>query len=294
MAVCGFLVIRRSQSGPHADGHTRKKIKQIPGPPIMQVAPQAIAPSPAHHRSPLLLARMRRNRGRVQRPRLGMASHWVVCAVGQGGGKGVGAGGAGGCGAKAGGATALADPHDGERGPRRRSAPVGCHRLRRHPGGPALCCDATLVSPLTRTGLPQPCAAETDGARRCGWRKDASGRPTQSSHGATCRGWSCSGPKWKAAGMEAHEARSQRYDPFACRVTPTVRQAAAAGWARRWCGVGGHAGAGCEPGGVVAHRAGLRCAGQRRKVRGPMGPLVRSASGAGLGVNDGSITRSRQ
>ena len=30
--------------------------------------------------------------------------------------------------------------------------------------GLALCCDATLVSPLTRTGLPQPCAAENDGA----------------------------------------------------------------------------------------------------------------------------------
>ena len=32
------------------------------------------------------------------------------------------------------------------------------------PLGLALCCDATLVSPLTRTGLPQPCAAETHGA----------------------------------------------------------------------------------------------------------------------------------
>ena len=32
------------------------------------------------------------------------------------------------------------------------------------PNGSALCCDATLVSPLTRTGQPQPCAADVDGA----------------------------------------------------------------------------------------------------------------------------------
>ena len=32
------------------------------------------------------------------------------------------------------------------------------------PLGGALCCDATLVSPLTRSGQPQPCAAESDGA----------------------------------------------------------------------------------------------------------------------------------
>ena len=28
----------------------------------------------------------------------------------------------------------------------------------------ALCCDATLISPLTRTGQPQPCSADVDGA----------------------------------------------------------------------------------------------------------------------------------
>ena len=32
------------------------------------------------------------------------------------------------------------------------------------PTGPAPCCDATLVSPPTRTGQPQPCSAESDGA----------------------------------------------------------------------------------------------------------------------------------
>ena len=32
------------------------------------------------------------------------------------------------------------------------------------PLGGALCCDATSVSPLTRTGQPQPCAAAMDGA----------------------------------------------------------------------------------------------------------------------------------
>ena len=30
--------------------------------------------------------------------------------------------------------------------------------------GGALCCDATLVSPLTRTGHPHPCTVEVDGA----------------------------------------------------------------------------------------------------------------------------------
>ena len=30
--------------------------------------------------------------------------------------------------------------------------------------GTALCCDATLVSPLTRTGQLQPCTADVDGA----------------------------------------------------------------------------------------------------------------------------------
>ena len=34
------------------------------------------------------------------------------------------------------------------------------------PRGGALCCDATLISPLARTGHPQPGAAETDGAER--------------------------------------------------------------------------------------------------------------------------------
>ena len=32
------------------------------------------------------------------------------------------------------------------------------------PHGGALCCDATLVSPLTRTGHPQPCTVTIDGA----------------------------------------------------------------------------------------------------------------------------------
>ena len=30
--------------------------------------------------------------------------------------------------------------------------------------GGALCCDATVVSPLTRTGHPQPCTVEVDAA----------------------------------------------------------------------------------------------------------------------------------
>ena len=48
--------------------------------------------------------------------------------------------------------------------------------------GTALCCDATLVSPLTRTGQPQPCTADLDGAAlrtvcRATQGRDLSGAP---------------------------------------------------------------------------------------------------------------------
>ena len=41
--------------------------------------------------------------------------------------------------------------------------PAGPGDLYATPLGGALCCDATLVSPLTRSFHPQPCAAESDG-----------------------------------------------------------------------------------------------------------------------------------
>ena len=48
--------------------------------------------------------------------------------------------------------------------------------------GGALCCDATLVSPLTRTGHPHPCTVEVDGAA-LGSRSDASTARTPNSPG---------------------------------------------------------------------------------------------------------------
>ena len=61
-----------------------------------------------------------------------------------------------------GGAATMAGPHHGTTRRSRRQAPAGPGDAT--PLGGALCCDATLVSPLTRSGQPQPCAAESDGA----------------------------------------------------------------------------------------------------------------------------------
>ena len=51
------------------------------------------------------------------------------------------------------------------------------------PMGGALCCDATLASPLTRTGQPQPCAAAHDGAaerrKRTAYPELSAGGPQQ-------------------------------------------------------------------------------------------------------------------
>ena len=53
------------------------------------------------------------------------------------------------------------------------------------PLGGALCCDATLVSPLTRTGQPQPRAAATDGAAlRMAERRKRAAYPELSMGGA--------------------------------------------------------------------------------------------------------------
>ena len=59
---------------------------------------------------------------------------------------------------------AVARPHDRGRHPSKRS-PVYSRRLvyGATADGGALCCDATLVSPLTRTGHPHPCTIEVDG-----------------------------------------------------------------------------------------------------------------------------------
>ena len=53
------------------------------------------------------------------------------------------------------------------------------------PLGGALCCVATLVSSLTRTGQPQPCAAATDGAAfRMAERRKRAAYPELSMGGA--------------------------------------------------------------------------------------------------------------
>ena len=59
---------------------------------------------------------------------------------------------------------AMAGTHDGSPNRADRPSPPRLAHLWATPAGIALCCDATLVSPLTRTGQPQPCGADVDGA----------------------------------------------------------------------------------------------------------------------------------
>ena len=101
--------------------------------------------------------------------------------------------------------------------------------------GGALCCDATLVSPLTRTGHPQPCTVEVDGAmlkvaerrKRSTYPELALGPQRLLVLGSEIGG------RWNEG--------SQRFVRDlvrlrALRAPPAVRSAAAAGWARRWWG----------------------------------------------------------
>ena len=104
------------------------------------------------------------------------------------------------------------------------------------PDGSALCCDATLVSPLTRTG-PQPCAADVDGAAlRTAERRKAATYPEL--HGA--------GPqKLVVLGSEvggrfngdAHRLVRDLVRLRSYRAPPALRAAAASGWTRRWWGM---------------------------------------------------------
>ena len=105
------------------------------------------------------------------------------------------------------------------------------------PRGGALCCDATLVSPLARTGHPQPGAAETDGAvLRVAERRKRSTYPELCSGGPqelVVLGSEVGG-RWngEAGRFVQHllRVRSQR-------APPALRRAAAAGWSRRWWGI---------------------------------------------------------
>ena len=101
--------------------------------------------------------------------------------------------------------------------------------------GSALCCDATLVSPLTRTGHPQPCTVEVDEA----FLKVAE-RRKRSTYPELARGpqrllvlGSEIGGRWNEG--------SQRFVRDFLRLRAlqapiAARSAAGAGWARRWWG----------------------------------------------------------
>ena len=108
------------------------------------------------------------------------------------------------------------------------------------PNGSALCCDATLVSPLTRTGQPQPCAADVDAAAlRTAERRKAATYPELQGAGPQ---------KLVVLGSEvggrfnsdAHRlvrdlVRLVRLRSY--RAPPALRAAAASGWRRRWWGM---------------------------------------------------------
>ena len=101
------------------------------------------------------------------------------------------------------------------------------------PLGGALCCDATLVSPLTRTGLPQPCAAAHDGAAlRVAERRKRAAYPELSSgpQQLVVLGSEVGG-RWNAG---AHQLVRDLVRVRAQRAPPAVRRAASSAWARRW------------------------------------------------------------
>ena len=187
----------RSQSGPLAGGEPATTLSHAGG------TAQALAPSPAHHHSPMRLARMRRKRGR----HTAYGDHALACPR-----------------------TGLLSP--GVPADDRRRLDLIVHSAT--PLGLALCCDATLVAPLTRTGLPQPCAAENDGAalrlaegrKRAAYPELARGGPQR----LVVLGAEVGG-RWNGGALRFVRDLIRLHT---CRTPPTVRQAAAAGWARRW------------------------------------------------------------
>ena len=98
--------------------------------------------------------------------------------------------------------------------------------------GGALCCDATLVSPLTRTGQPQPGTAAHDGAmlrvaerrKRAAYPELRSGGPQQ----LLVLG-SQIGGRWNEAAQRRDLVRVR-----AQRAQPALRAAAPSAWTRRW------------------------------------------------------------
>ncbi|CAE7584665.1 unnamed protein product [Symbiodinium natans] len=105
------------------------------------------------------------------------------------------------------------------------------------PNGSALCCDATLVSPLTRTAQPQPCTADVDGAAlRAAERRKAATYPELRRQGPQ---------KLLVLGSEVggrfnSDAQQLVRDLVrlrSYRAPPALRAAASSGWTRRWWGM---------------------------------------------------------
>ena len=102
------------------------------------------------------------------------------------------------------------------------------------PMGGALCCDATLVSPLTRTGQPQPGTVADDGAMlRVAERRKRAAYPELSSGGLQrllVLGSETSG-RWNETAQhlvrDLARVRAQR-------APPALRAAATSAWMRRW------------------------------------------------------------
>ena len=101
------------------------------------------------------------------------------------------------------------------------------------PRGEALCCDATLVSPLTRSGAPQPQASEDGAALRVAERRKRATYPELLAQGPQrllVLGSEVGG-RWndEALGLVRDLARCR-----SLRAPPAVRRPAAQGWQRRW------------------------------------------------------------
>ena len=98
------------------------------------------------------------------------------------------------------------------------------------PHGGALCCDATLVSPLTRTGHPQPCTVTIDGAAlRVAERRKHAAYPELARAGPqklVVLGSEVGG-RWNEG---ARSFVRQLVRVRAQRAPPAIRAAAAAGW----------------------------------------------------------------
>ena len=101
----------------------------------------------------------------------------------------------------------------------------------------ALCCDATLVSPLARDGEPHPGAAAQDGAvLRTAYRRKHATYPELATGGAqTLYVLGCEvGGRWNA---DAVKLVQRLVALRAHRAPPAVRASAKAAWARRWWSV---------------------------------------------------------